>query len=137
MRQDCSGGGLPVMGKGQANIIQVDNHGLQALLEQGVAMVDIRRPEEWRTTGVVAGSHLLTFFDEEGHSDPAAWLEQLRPLVKPGEPLILICRTGYRTGLICELLSVITEDRALYNVAEGILGWIAAGRPVQCWPESL
>lgn len=111
-------------------VSQIDNARLKSLLEQGVAIVDIRRPEEWRMTGIVAESHLLTFFDEDGGNDPAAWLALLKPLVLSGEPLILICRTGYRTNLICELLVETTEYQELYNVADGILGWIAEGFPV-------
>jgi diacylglycerol kinase len=34
---------------------------LKALLAQGVQIYDIRRPEEWRSTGVVEGSRKLTF----------------------------------------------------------------------------
>jgi len=41
----------------------LNNEQLKTLLEQGVPMYDIRRPEEWRQTGVVAGSRLLTFVD--------------------------------------------------------------------------
>ena len=115
-------------------VSQIDNTRLKSLLEQGVAIVDIRRPEEWRMTGIVAESHLLTFFDEDGGNDPAAWLALLKPLVLPGEPLILICRTGYRTNLICDLLVETTEYQELYNVADGILGWIAEGFPVTHCP---
>jgi rhodanese-related sulfurtransferase len=118
-------------------IVQIDNARLQALLAQGVAIVDIRRPEEWRTTGIVAGSHLLTFFDEDGRCEPTAWLAQLRPLIAPGQPMILICRTGHRTNLICDLLSETTDYRELYNVADGILGWIAGNYPVVRWPVAV
>lgn len=114
-------------------ITQIDNIQLKSLLERAVAIVDVRRPEEWRMTGIVAKSHLLTFFNENGGSDPAAWLALLKPLVLPGEPLILICRTGYRTNIICELLAEMTEYQELYNVADGILGWIAGGAPVTTW----
>ena len=117
-------------------IAQIDNVRLESLLEQGVAIVDIRRPEEWRITGIVAGSHLSTFFDEGGGFDPAVWLALLKPLVLPGKPLILICRTGYRTNIICELLLEISEYQELYNVADGILGWIAEGFPVTRWPTT-
>ena len=53
---------------------EADNARLSFLLEQQVTIVDIRRPEEWATTGVVAGSLLLTFYDEQGKYDLHAWL---------------------------------------------------------------
>ena len=117
-------------------ISEIDSARLDALLRRGVAIVDIRRPEEWRTTGIVAGSLLLTFYDEQGGYDLPAWLAALRPLAPPEQPLILICRTGYRTGLIAELLLERSGYQNLYNVTDGILGWIADGYAVQPWGAS-
>jgi hypothetical protein len=45
-----------------------DNEQLKALLAQGVQIYDIRRPEEWRSTGVVEGSRKLTFVDAGGRT---------------------------------------------------------------------
>ena len=115
---------------------QIDNAQLQELLRQGVALVDVRRPEEWQATGVVEGSHRLTFFDRNGQSDPSAWLWLLKKIVQPGDPLMLICRSGHRTGIICEFLHAETGYKTLYNVAEGIMGWLAEGLPVVKVEES-
>ncbi len=115
---------------------EIDSARLSFLLEQKVTVVDIRRPEEWRTTGVVAGSLLLTFYDDQGNCDLQAWLTTMQPLAPPDKPLILICRTGYRTGLIGELLLEQSSYQQLYNVTDGILGWIADGYPAQPWSNS-
>ena len=115
---------------------EIDNARLSFLLEQKVAIVDVRRPEEWATTGVVDGSLLLTFYDDQGNCDLRSWLTTLQPLALPDKPLILICRTGYRTGLIGELLLEQSSYQQLYNVTDGILGWIDDGYPVDPWPES-
>ena len=48
----------------------LDNGQLKTLLEQGVPIYDIRRPEEWRQTGVIEGSRLLTFVDAGGRVLP-------------------------------------------------------------------
>lgn len=110
---------------------QIMSRDVPQQLQQGWAIVDIRRPEEWRLTGIVAGSFLLTFFDEQGGSQPEKWLEQLDQLVPLEQPLLLICRTGHRTGLICEYLIEATTRLKIYNVADGILGWLAEGLPVK------
>jgi len=60
------------------------------ILRQGAAIVDIRRPEEWQLTGTVANSILLTFFNAEGNSDPAGWLQQLNQQIAADIPLVLI-----------------------------------------------
>jgi len=48
---------LPV----SAELINIDDEKLQALIEDGTPGVDVRRADEWRQTGVIEGSHLLTF----------------------------------------------------------------------------
>lgn len=69
---------------------QIDNVDTLTLLQQGAAIVDVRRPEEWQLTGIVANSILLTFFDGEGNSDPEGWLGQLNQQVAAAVPLVLI-----------------------------------------------
>ena len=113
-----------------ASVIAIDNIRLQELLRTGIPLIDVRRPEEWRQTGIVAGSHLLTFFDARGDSDPGAWLRQLATLLPPGDTLALICRSGYRSGLIAAFLAETGVYRTLYNVRAGILGWLGAELPV-------
>ena len=49
----------------------------------GKVLVDIRGAEEWQSTGVIAGSHQLTFFDAAGHADPGYWLETLAKVAGP------------------------------------------------------
>ena len=60
------------------------------ILQQGAAIIDIRRPEEWQLIGTVADSILLTFFDQEGNCNPEAWLQQLNQKVTGDIPLVLI-----------------------------------------------
>ena len=109
---------------------QVKAEAVPDLLKKGVAIVDVRRQEEWQLTGIVAGSELLTFFDAQGQSQPEEWLQQLNALVPDDHPLALICRTGHRTSLICEYLVEVTSRAEIYNVADGIFGWLGAGLPV-------
>lgn len=110
---------------------QILSRDVPELITQGAAIVDIRRVEEWRLTGVVAGSGLLTFFDAQGGSQPEQWLARLDELVPVDQPLVLICRTGHRTGLICEFLIEATRRVDIYNVSDGIFGWLAEGLPVE------
>jgi len=112
-------------------IVPVDNLRLRQLLAAGVPLVDVRRAEEWEATGVVPGSRLLTFFGPQGECDTAAWLRRLATLVPTGSPLALICRSGYRTGLIAPLLLEVGLAPMVYDVREGILGWLEAGLPVK------
>ena len=78
----------------QAEVIDIDNAQLEKLSKSGVPVIDIRLQSEWEETGIVAGSKLLTFFDAQGRYNAAGWLEKVKPIAKPNEPVIVICRTG-------------------------------------------
>lgn len=66
---------------------------LSAAATGEVLLVDIRRPEEWRETGVLPEAVLLTY-----DAGPDAFLAALAPHLAAGRPLALICRTGNRTA---------------------------------------
>ncbi len=110
--------------------LQLNNRELVDFLAAGGALIDIRRQEEWLQTGVVAGSILLTFFAADGSSQPEEWLQQLNQRVPARTPVALICRTGYRTGMICDFLAEVEARKKIYNVTDGIFGWLAEKFPV-------
>jgi len=114
----------------RAEVVDIDNAELAKLIEGGVPVIDVRLQSEWEETGIVAGSKLLTFFDERGRHDAPAWLEKVKPVAKPGEPVIVICRSGNRTKAVSQFLSQQAGYATVYNVRQGIKGWIAGGGPV-------
>jgi len=107
----------------------VDNDQLKALLTQGVPIYDIRRPEEWRSTGVVEGSRKLTFVDAGGRPNPE-FLPRFTAEVGKDDPVVLICRTGSRTDKLARELMEKQGYTQVYNVRHGITGWIAGNNPV-------
>ena len=107
----------------------VDNAELQALQAQGVPVYDIRRPEEWRQTGVVAGSRKLTFVDAGGRPNPE-FVPRFAAEVGKNDPVILICRTGNRTDKLARHLVADLGYTKVYNVRHGITRWIGEGHPV-------
>ncbi|MBU1665146.1 MAG: sulfurtransferase [Gammaproteobacteria bacterium] len=107
----------------------VDNTQLKALLEQGVPIYDVRRPEEWRQTGVVAGSHKLTFVDASGRLHPD-FIPTFTREVQREQPVIVICRTGNRTDSLARELMENMGYTKVYNVRNGISRWIGEGNPV-------
>lgn len=114
-----------------ADVVNIDNSELRKLIEQGVPVVDIRTAPEWTETGVVKGSHLLTFFDDKGRYDASAWLAQVQRIAKPGQPIVVICRSGNRTLPVSRFLDQAAKYRTVYNVRAGIHDWIKAGLPVE------
>ena len=118
----------------RAEIVYVDGPGLQQLLAAGVAVIDIRTPEEWSETGTIEGSHLLTLFGANGDHDIDAWLRMLDAVAGAGQPVALICHGGKRSAKAARLLDGQPGERRVYNVRHGIAGWIDEDRPVVAGP---
>ena len=114
----------------RADIVNVDNAELARLAASGVAVIDIRPEGEWKETGVIAGSKLMTFFDEKGRADPPAWLEKVKTVAKPDQPVILICRSGNRTRAATQFLAQQAGYKTVYNASGGMNAWGREGRSV-------
>ncbi len=108
----------------------LDNDQLTSMLKQGAPIYDIRRPEEWRQTGVVADSKLLTFVDAGGRVKPD-FLQRFTSDVGKDDPVILICRTGNRTDALARHLVEQMGYTNVHNVRDGITHWIRKDRPVE------
>jgi len=114
-----------------ADVGQVTNEDLIELRDNGAHLIDIRRPDEWAYSGVIEGSHLLTFFDIRGKYNVEDWLEGLKKIVPEGEPFVLICEVGGRTGSVSNLLDKRLGITSVHHLKQGIRQWIAEGRPVE------
>ncbi|MEN8214359.1 MAG: rhodanese-like domain-containing protein, partial [Pseudomonadota bacterium] len=99
------------------------------LLERETTLVDIRRPEEWKQTGIVPGSRMITLFNSRGKVNPN-FVSELQRVSSPDKPVILICRTGNRTRAGSRMLVEQLGYKDVYNVTRGITGWIAERREV-------
>ena len=108
----------------------VDKARLQMMLEQKIPIYDVRRPEEWRQTGVIEGSELLTFVDASGRLMPG-FLGRLTADIGKHDPVILICRTGSRTATLARYLVEDMGYTQVFNVRHGITRWISDDRPVK------
>lgn len=106
----------------------VDSAQLKALLDQGVPLYDVRRSDEWRQTGVVAGSRTLTFVDGTGRLNPD-FLPRFTAEVAKDAPVAVICRTGNRTQSLARELADLGYTR-VYNVKGGITQWLVDAYPV-------
>jgi len=107
----------------------LDNAQLKTLVAQGVPIFDIRRKDEWRQTGVIGGSQLLTFVDSGGRMVPD-FLQRFSSTVGKDDPVILICRTGNRTSVLARHLVEQLGYTRVYNVRDGITRWIGEGYDV-------
>ncbi len=113
----------------QPKYSNINNVQIKEKLAKGVKIIDIRRPEEWKQTGVIEGSILLTAFDGRGQFVRSFPVE-IEKHVKKDEEFMLICRTGNRTSNLSTVMSERAGFTKLLNVEKGITDWIKAGNPV-------
>jgi rhodanese-related sulfurtransferase len=100
-----------------------------------LTLIDIRRPDEWRQTGVAEGAVRINMVHPQG---PSGFVQQVAAEVGGNKdaPIGLICRTGNRTTRMQRALQEAGFTR-VYNIKEGMVGsaagpgWIARGLPVE------
>ncbi len=100
-----------------------------------ITLIDIRRPEEWRQTGVAEGVRRVNMIHPAG---PQGFIDAVLREVggRRDAPIALICRTGNRTGQMRKFLEA-QGFTQVYHVAEGMAGsaagpgWIRRGLPVE------
>ena len=109
---------------------------LAALLERNheLVLVDLRREDEWRETGVIQGSSLNTFFDRQGRYNTRQWLSRLMERASSDTPLVMICQHGVRSRMVSGWLEKNDLFDEIYNLKDGIVEWRKAGLPLQAYP---
>ena len=107
-------------------IININNLELIELNKKGLPVIDIRTYDEWKETGVIPKSHLLTFFDIDGKHNFNNWITNLDKIISLEDPFILICRSGNRSKIVSEIVLSKNISNTIYNSKEGIIGWIAS-----------
>ena len=97
--------------------------------ENGGIVIDIRREEEWKETGILQGSNTITAFTKDGniHPDfPNKFFDLINDI---DVPILLYCRTGNRTGILGQALIDQVGQTNVSHLSEGIVGWKKQGLP--------
>ena len=118
---------LILSAQANADVQPADNDKIISLMKQGVPLIDIRTNSEWQNTGIIKNSKLLTFFDQNGKSDVKSWMNKLSVVAKKDQPIIVICRSGRRSGIVSDMLINEENYSKVYNANSGIMAWINSG----------
>ncbi len=110
----------------------------QLSLDNKIQLIDIRRPGEWRSTGVPRTATPITM-----HQDFSKFLAQLRRTTRAGSgaPVALICARGYRSSYMQKLLAKAGYTN-IVDVSEGMFGskrgpgWLKTGLPTRKWSSA-
>jgi rhodanese-related sulfurtransferase len=103
-----------------------------------LTLIDIRRPDEWRQTGVAQDALRINMAHPQG---AAGFVPQVAAEVDGDKnaPIGLICRTGNRSTHMQQALRQAGFTQ-VYNIKEGMVGssagpgWIKRGLPVEPCP---
>lgn len=102
-------------------IKNIDSKTLKIWLENNEAiLVDVREPSE-HSTGVIPGAVLL----------PLAYVSAQTIPDYIGKKLVMQCRSGKRSQAAGEILLAHNPDIEIYNLAGGILEWVATGNNIK------
>jgi len=107
-----------------AEVQEVGNDEIIALMNNDVSIIDIRRADEWRNTGVIKQSSLITFFDKQGNHNTEEWMSQLKKIANENDPVIIICRSGKRSGIVSKFLDEQANYTNVYNASGGMVSWV-------------
>lgn len=97
---------------------RVDAARAEALLKEGVFVLDVRTPQE-AAEGMLPGAVLIP-------------LAELSPDKLPrdrGKPVLIYCRSGRRSAAAAKALKGWGWTR-LYDLEGGVLEWVRAGKPL-------
>ena len=95
--------------------------------KDGVVIVDIRRPDEWLQTGVIAGAETITAFEANGNFHPDFKQQFMTLVPTPETPVLLYCLMGARTSNLGMALIEQLGFLQVTHLSEGIMGWTADG----------
>ena len=107
-----------------AEIYEVDNEKIKMLLENSVPLIDIRTEGEWRETGIINNSYLLTFFENEGNYDFKKWMIEVGEIADENGPAIIMCRSGRRSRIVSNMIIKENNEYLIYHATDGIKSWI-------------
>ena len=100
-------------------VAQMDVRELHEKLKQdeAITLIDVRTPGEYQVDGHISGARLL----------PLSVLQQRQDELPQDRPIAVICRSGNRSQISCELLA--RGGFTAVNVSGGMLAWKRAGLP--------
>ncbi|MCP3175831.1 hypothetical protein MJO47_01825 [Desulfuromonas sp. KJ2020] len=108
----------------------------QEFIQEGTPIIDIRTPKEWKETGIVPDSYLLTFFNEDGSHDEQGFINRLQQITDHETPLAILCRSGNRSEKVSRFLAS-QGFRSVIDIYEGIKGGIARGVALEPYTDTL
>jgi len=112
-----------------AEFKSIDAKTLIKMQKNGVPVIDIRTPQEWKERGIIPNAKKIMFFTPDGKVDIANFMFKLGHIVKDkNQPFIIYCAHANRTKKLGEWLTKGLGFKKVYELKGGIeYGWINKG----------
>ena len=94
----------------------------------GVVIIDIRRNQEWRDTGILNGAKTITAFTKAGSLHPDFQMKLASVVPNSDTPFVLYCRSGRRSGILRDALEKNLGFTKAMHLSDGVLGWKKEGK---------
>jgi rhodanese-related sulfurtransferase len=120
---------LILTGNSYAETKNIGSNEIKRLMSLGIPLIDVRRKDEWISTGVIKNSYQHTFFDRDGKYDLKSFIDQIKMISNSEKGIILFCRTGRRTTAIATALEKTNDFPNIYNT-KGIKEWLSKGNKI-------
>jgi rhodanese-related sulfurtransferase len=100
------------------DIAEIEVTAVSAVLAAGAVLLDVREPDEWEAGHAPEARHV-----------PLGLLPDRMGELERAERIVVVCRSGHRSGLATEWLSVAGFDAV--NLVGGMQAWAAARMAVE------
>ena len=114
-----------------AEIIDINNRELSNLIEKEIKIIDVRTQNEWKSTGIIKGSFLVSLLNKNKKFIFEDWFAMFENNFGKNKSIIFICASGIRSNYISHLVKKKKPDLIIYNLKKGINYWIRSGYKIQ------
>ena len=114
-----------------AEVIDINNRELSNLIEKKIKIIDVRTQNEWKSTGIIKGSFLISLLNKNKKFIFEEWYEMFKNQFDNNKSIIFICASGVRSNYISHLVKKKKPDLIVYNLKKGINYWIRSGYKIQ------
>ena len=114
-----------------AEVIDINNRELSNLIEKEIKIIDVRTQNEWKSTGIIKGSFLVSLLNKNKKFIFEDWFAMFENNFGKNKSIIFICASGVRSNYISHLVNKKKPELIVYNVKKGINYWIRSGYKIE------
>ena len=114
----------------KAEVIDINNRELSDLIKKTINIIDVRTQKEWKSTGIIKGSFLVSLLNKNKRFIFEDWFAMFENNFGKNKSIIFICASGIRSNYISHLVQRKKPDLIIYNLQKGIKHWIRSGNKI-------